>query len=185
MRIESVKGFDLRGEDAQDVALVDHSDFIEAWPKGRVLVVVEIVPDEDTVAEKIVERVREHARTINAVEVADCWLCRELHGGDPDDVRHVPHEKRATLCDGCAAMVNAFQGEPPGEKIALRCVFLRCGHTWQTDRARWETGLDDNCCPECEDPNPVEITRREWKQEADAEHEAHQDALRKRLREGL
>ena len=131
MRIESVKGFDLRGEDAQDVALSDHDDFFEAWPKGRVLVVVEIVPD------------------------------------------------------GCAAMVNAFQGEPPGEKIALRCVFLRCGHTWKTDRARWETGLDDNYCPACEDPNPVEITRTEWKQEADAEHEAHQDALRKRLREGL
>ena len=50
--------------------------------------------------------------------------------------------KRATLCPGCASMVNDFQGEP----------------------------------------NPVE---REWRQEADAEHEAHQDALRKRLREGL
>ena len=142
MRIESVKGFDLRGDDAQDVALADHDDFLEAWPKGRVLVVVEVVPDEDTVAGKIVERVREHARTINAVEVADCWLCRELHHGDPDDVRHVPREKRATLCPGCASMVNDFQGEP----------------------------------------NPVE---REWRQEADAEHEAHQDALRKRLREGL
>ena len=110
MRIESVKGFDLRGEDAQDVALVDHEDHLEAWPKGRVLVVVEVVPDEDTDAEKLVERVRDHVRTINAVEVADCWLCRELARGDPDDVRHVPASKRASLCEGCASMVNAFQG---------------------------------------------------------------------------
>ena len=67
MRIESVKGFDLRGEDTQDVAMADHDDFFEAWPKGRVLVVVEVAPDVDTDADNRpvlrVRRARMHGQT--------------------------------------------------------------------------------------------------------------------------
>ncbi len=40
--------------------------------------------------------------------------------------------------------------------ITLRCAFPRCGHTWTANRARWDTGLDDNVCPECEEPYPEE-----------------------------
>ena len=116
-----MKGFDLRGEDAQDVALGDHDDFFEAWPKGRVLVVVEVAPDMETDADKLTDAVRVAVARVKALHVADCWLCAELSRGDPDDVRHVPDEKWATLCQGCARMVNDLQGPGPPEQYRERC----------------------------------------------------------------
>ena len=85
------------------------------------LVVVEVAPDVDTDADRLTDAVREGVVRIKALHVADCWLCAELSRGDPDDVRHVPDAKRATLCEGCARMVNDFQGAGPPEQHREMC----------------------------------------------------------------
>lgn len=202
MRIESVQGFDLRGEDAQDVALGDHDDFFEAWPKGRVLVVVEVAPDVDTDADKLTDAVREGVARIKALHVADCWLCAELSGGDPDDVRHVPHGKWATLCQGCARMVNDLQGAGPPEQYRERC---RDAAADLRDSAEWLRRALNNRTPDFREAfgavradalsletewrkasqDAAAATRTEWEQDADAEHEAHRQAVRRRLGDGV
>ena len=121
MRIESVKGFDLRGEDTQDVAMADHDDFFEAWPKGRVLVVVEVAPDVDTDADnRPVLRVRRARMTDRQRDHFEQGI-RE--GADAQS--SLPHAARELFDAGeqnaeeDMAALEGMMGEAMGELLML------------------------------------------------------------------